>query len=61
VAEQAPQVEEQEPHVAEQAPPVAEEEQFVQVTNNQDNEEGKMNSDDMEERAEMGGNSTAAK
>jgi hypothetical protein len=61
VAEQAPQVAEEAPPVAEQAPPVAEEEQSVQVTNNQDNEEGKMNSDDMEERAEMGGNSTAAK
>jgi chaperonin GroEL (HSP60 family) len=49
--------------MAEQAPPVAEEEQeqSVQLTSNQDNEEGEMNSEDMEERAEMGSNVVVAK
>jgi hypothetical protein len=44
-----------------QAPLVAEEKQSVQLNDNQDNEEGEMNSEDMEERAEMGGNVAAAK
>jgi hypothetical protein len=47
--------------MAEQAPPVTEEEQSVQLTNNKDNGEGKINSEDMEERVEMGGNAAAAK
>jgi hypothetical protein len=40
---------------------MAEEEQSIQLTTNQDNEEGKMNSEDMEENAEMGGSVAAAK
>lgn len=63
MAEKAPLVAEEAPHVVEQAPPVVEEEQeqSVQLTNNQDNEEGEMNSENMEEHAEMGGNFAAAK
>jgi hypothetical protein len=38
-----------------------EQEQSIQLTNNQDNEEGKMNSEGMEECTEMGGIVAAAK
>jgi hypothetical protein len=61
VAEKAPPVTEEVPQVAEQAPTVTKEEQSVQLTNNQDNEYGEMNSKDMQERAKMGGNDVASK